>query len=567
MNRRVHLKDLALVICFFIGSYYVYFHQPCVQSSPEPPLHQKQETEIIVSSTELSCYLNRESSRNTGQHAAQKIDCHIQEDEVFLPFTFFKNYFELSGSFVSSADDKEFEISQSYSRVNNPTGPYNPFGEFMHFISFDVEGRSRVLCVSALDGVPVSTQWDPKGYYYPTQIAQFALSHYSTWSNSNFKDEKPSRLRIELVGSGERVKDEETDSFVTQFSNKAEYAVGEEGSVLSLALKAEKGSETEVRVELKLEDPAFKSPQLYTLRYSQTTAFILGTKDEFEFGFGHAATGVWHKLTRDLYTDLKKGFAFTNQRKGFRLLRKGRLHVLKISFHGAGRVTNVTLSNSEDLEMFLAGANWFVKNQDGDGGWPSDVVFNPKKKKYPKADEIPPGWYGAMCQGQAISVLCRAYHVTGEARFLKAATAALAPFTRDSKTEGGVRASFMNRLDWYEEYPTNPSTFILNGFMYSLIGLFDLWKTNPANSTAEKLYQRGMESLVELLPLYDSGSGTFYDLRHFTMKTTPKIARWDYHSTHINQLLLLSSIQNDSSLKITAERWRGYMVGKRAPHN
>ena len=41
--------------------------------------------------------------------------------------------------------------------------------------------------------------------------------------------------------------------------------------------------------------------------------------------------------------------------------------------------------------MFLAGANWFVKNQDGDGGWPSDVVFNPKKKKYPKADEIPPG--------------------------------------------------------------------------------------------------------------------------------------------------------------------------------
>ena len=51
-----------------------------------------------------------------------------------------------------------------------------------------------------------------------------------------------------------------------------------------------------------------------------------------------------------------------------------------------------------------------------------------------------------MCQGQAISVLCRAYHVTGEARFLKAATAALAPFKRDSKTEGGVRASFMNRL-------------------------------------------------------------------------------------------------------------------------
>lgn len=28
-------------------------------------------------------------------------------------------------------------------------------------------------------GVPVSTQWNPRGYYYPTQIAQFGLSHYS----------------------------------------------------------------------------------------------------------------------------------------------------------------------------------------------------------------------------------------------------------------------------------------------------------------------------------------------------------------------------------------------------
>jgi len=25
----------------------------------------------------------------------------------------------------------------------------------------------------------VSTQWNPHGYYYPTQIAQFGLSHYS----------------------------------------------------------------------------------------------------------------------------------------------------------------------------------------------------------------------------------------------------------------------------------------------------------------------------------------------------------------------------------------------------
>jgi hypothetical protein len=28
-----------------------------------------------------------------------------------------------------------------------------------------------------------------------------------------------------------------------------------------------------------------------------------------------------------------------------------------------------------------------------------------------------------------------------------------------------------------------------------------------------------------MLPFYDSGSGTFYDLRHFTMKTSPKVKK------------------------------------------
>ena len=36
----------------------------------------------------------------------------------------------------------------------------------MHFKTFNVEARSRVLCVSAQDGVPVSTQWDSAGQSY-----------------------------------------------------------------------------------------------------------------------------------------------------------------------------------------------------------------------------------------------------------------------------------------------------------------------------------------------------------------------------------------------------------------
>ena len=75
-------------------------------------------------------------------------------------------------------------------------------------------------------------------------------------------------------------------------------------------------------------------------------------------------------------------------------------------------------------------------------------------------------------------------------RYLEAAEAALSPFLISSSQPGGIRAVFMNQFHWYEEYPTNPSTFILNGFIYSLIGLFDLAKTNPSNSKAKVLYDK-----------------------------------------------------------------------------
>lgn len=173
-----------------------------------------------------------------------------------------------------------------------------------------------------------------------------------------------------------------------------------------------------------------------------------------------------------------------------------------------------------------------------------------------------------MGQGHAISVLARAYHHSGEAKYLQAAVRGLRPF-RLSSAKGGVAALFLGKYIWYEEYPTTPSSFILNGFIYSLIGLYDLKMIATAKDTEEasKLFNQGMTSLKNMLTLYDTGSGTTYDLRHFTLKTAPNLARWDYHSTHINQLLLLNSIDNDPIFITTAERWIGYMNGKRAAHN
>ena len=220
------------------------------------------------------------------------------------------------------------------------------------------------------------------------------------------------------------------------------------------------------------------------------------------------------------------------------------------------------LSNAHETQ-FISAAKWLLNNQDEAGGWPIKVTRRLSNGEL----VLHPGWYSAMGQGQAISLLTRMYHKTKDNLYLDAAINALNLFSIDS-SEGGIRTYFANKFVWFEEYPTIPSSFVLNGFIYSLFGLYDLkMSCNKECEEANNLFEKGMESLKQLLSLFDTGSGTLYDLRHFSLKSSPNLARWDYHTTHINQLLFLNTILNETVFKNTAKRWIGYMKGYRAVHN
>lgn len=168
-------------------------------------------------------------------------------------------------------------------------------------------------------------------------------------------------------------------------------------------------------------------------------------------------------------------------------------------------------------------------------------------------------------------MLARAYALTKNELYAKACSHALETiFDNTGEENKGVRAVFLDQLTWYEEYPTTPSTFVLNGFMYSLLGLYDVWQLQipEASEKAKRLYEDGLHSLITMLPLFDTGSGTMYDLRHFTIPgITPNLARMDYHVTHINQLLTFATIHDHKIFSTTAERWIKYTEGFRAPHN
>lgn len=58
-------------------------------------------------------------------------------------------------------------------------------------------------------------------------------------------------------------------------------------------------------------------------------------------------------------------------------------------------------------------------------------------------------------------------------------------------SEGGVLNKIFDNI-WYEEYPTVPGTYVLNGFMYALIGLYDFSQTPSALAPkAKKLFNEG----------------------------------------------------------------------------
>ncbi|MGG0718526.1 D-glucuronyl C5-epimerase family protein [Robertmurraya massiliosenegalensis] len=230
-----------------------------------------------------------------------------------------------------------------------------------------------------------------------------------------------------------------------------------------------------------------------------------------------------------------------------------------IGFYGLQHYSLYLINKDEESKKkFMKVANWFMEHQDKSGGWNYQFDFHYYSTRLEK---IKAPWYSAIGMGVALSVLSRASFLTNEKKYIVNALKAKKIFETPSSSNG-ILAKFEGKYHFYEECPTNPPSFILNGFMYSLIGLYDLYKSS-ADQGVYKLYQNGITTLKRMLPLYDLGTRTAYDLTHYTTEGFyPNIAKWGYHITHIYQLQAINSIENDKKIAETIIRWKDYLNGK-----
>lgn len=185
---RINLKIALIFVCtaVFFVTLSLWTRCGSIRTTPTKIIEEANQISPLPDTQdphEIECLINGED----------RINCLKEGDEVYIPFRFIHRYFEVYGKLARYDDYERFEWSHSYSKVYHPKGKYDPRGIFMFFENYNVEVRDRVKCVSGSEGVPVSTQWESQGYYYPTQIAQFALSHYS----KNLTEPEPRRKIIE----------------------------------------------------------------------------------------------------------------------------------------------------------------------------------------------------------------------------------------------------------------------------------------------------------------------------------------------------------------------------------
>lgn len=118
-----------------------------------------------------------------------------------------------------------------------------------------------------------------------------------------------------------------------------------------------------------------------------------------------------------------------------------------------------------------------------------------------------PPWTSGLSQGTAVQAFARGYERLHEPAFLDAARRALGVF--EAGPPAGVRVGGSPGVE-YAEYSYAPSDHILNGFIQSLVGLYD-YTAITGDPRGLALFEAGDARARAVVPRYDTGAWSLYD--------------------------------------------------------
>jgi hypothetical protein len=195
------------------------------------------------------------------------------------------------------------------------------------------------------------------------------------------------------------------------------------------------------------------------------------------------------------------------------------------------------------LDVFLKQISWLETHavvKDGAAVWTMnfDYLVQPVLMKAP--------WISAHVQGLVISALVRGWRVTRRPYLLELLKKSAKVFESDVE-DNGLRIR-VNQHSIYTEIPGSPPPGILDGFMTSLLGLYDLF-VETADSKIGQLFTEGIDGLKYMLPKWNYRN------------------KWSWYNDHaylcppayhcLNRLLLttLGRLSNESCFAECAKSW------------
>ena len=211
----------------------------------------------------------------------------------------------------------------------------------------------------------------------------------------------------------------------------------------------------------------------------------------------------------------------------------------------------VRRSDDAYLKIFQKQIDWLEANavvrDDGAVIWPMnfDYFVGQLRLKAP--------WISAHAQGLAISALVRGWRIFQRPRLLELLRGSARIFGL-TVCEGGIRITFNNQF-LYTEVPGGPSPGILDGFMTSLLGLYDLL-VETQDADVKRYFDEGIAGLKSALPYWNyRDKWSWYSRRAYLSPPA-------YHHSHHLLLKTLSRITSEPVFERYSMLWDPIRLSK-----
>ncbi len=153
-------------------------------------------------------------------------------------------------------------------------------------------------------------------------------------------------------------------------------------------------------------------------------------------------------------------------------------------------------------------------------------------------------WFSSLAHGSVMLVFQKAYILSGNMEYQR-----LAQAYRNGLDQPDIGLTYHQGADkiWFEEYPIKEKPHVLNGMMEILLNLHEHYQLS-GDTISYQYFKKGMNALVDDLPLYSNGIFSFYDRRKVPCNRS-------YHEMHIDQLKQLYEISHEEKLLPFIKQW------------